>query len=145
MWAWVGREGARALRHGWWLSWAFWVESFSMLRKMNWDFSGEEGVSKTGKRHPACWEHKDYLGSDRFSVLLPPIKQSVTFVVMCCGTWLNKHAFRHLDDSEIERLPSAWVVILGSWDRVLHQAPRREPASPSACVFASLSFSWMNK
>ena len=31
-------------------------------------------------------------------------------------------------------LPSAQVVILGSWDRVPHRAPHREPASPSACV-----------
>ena len=37
-------------------------------------------------------------------------------------------------------------VILGSWDRDLHQAPCREPASPSASVSASLSgLSSMNK
>ena len=41
----------------------------------------------------------------------------------------------------VERLPSAQVVIPGSWDRVPHQAPRREPASPSAHVSASLSLS----
>ena len=29
----------------------------------------------------------------------------------------------------------------GSWDRVLHQAPYREPASPSAYVSASLCVS----
>ena len=38
----------------------------------------------------------------------------------------------------VERLPSAQGVILGSWDQVLHQAPRRESASLSACVSASL-------
>ena len=36
-------------------------------------------------------------------------------------------------------------MIPGSWDQVLHQAPRREPASPSACVSASLCVSLMNK
>ena len=38
-----------------------------------------------------------------------------------------------------------WGVILGSGDRVLHQAPCKEPTSPSACVSASLSVSLMNK
>ena len=36
-------------------------------------------------------------------------------------------------------------MILGSWDQVLHQAPRKESASPSAYVSASLSVSLMNK
>ena len=39
--------------------------------------------------------------------------------------------------------PSAQGVILESQDRVPHPAPCMEPASPSACVFASLSL--MNK
>ena len=42
-------------------------------------------------------------------------------------------------------MPFAQVVIPGSWDQVLHQAPHREPASPSACVSASLCVSLMNK
>ena len=33
----------------------------------------------------------------------------------------------------------------GSWDGVLHRAPYEEPASPSACVSASLCVSLMNK
>ena len=33
----------------------------------------------------------------------------------------------------------------GSWDRIPHQDPLREPASPSAYVSASLSLSLMNK
>ena len=45
----------------------------------------------------------------------------------------------------VEHLPLAQVVIPGSWDQVLHQAPYREPASPSAYVSASLSVSLMNK
>ena len=35
--------------------------------------------------------------------------------------------------------PLAQGVILESWDRVPHWAPRMEPASPSACVSTSLS------
>ena len=50
-----------------------------------------------------------------------------------------------LGGSAVEHLPSAQVVIPGSWDRVLHEAPCREPTSPSACVSASLSMSLMNK
>ena len=38
----------------------------------------------------------------------------------------------------VEHQPLAQVVIPGSWDRVLHGAPWEEPASPSACVSASL-------
>ena len=42
-------------------------------------------------------------------------------------------------------LPSAQGMILGSWDRVPHQAPCMESGSPSACVSAPLSLSLMNK
>ena len=42
-------------------------------------------------------------------------------------------------------LPLAQVMILGSWDRVLHQALCEEPASPSACVSASLCVSLVSK
>ena len=43
--------------------------------------------------------------------------------------------------------PSAHGVILESWGWVPHQAPCMEPASPSACVSASLCvcLSWINK
>ena len=51
----------------------------------------------------------------------------------------------HLGGSVVEHLPLAQVVILGSWDRVPHQALCREPASPSTYVSASLSVSLMNK
>ena len=44
-----------------------------------------------------------------------------------------------LGGSVVERLPSTQGVTPGSQDRVLHQVPRRKPASPSACVSASLS------
>ena len=39
----------------------------------------------------------------------------------------------------VERLPSAQGMILGSWDRVLHWVPQREPASPSASLCVSLT------
>ena len=41
--------------------------------------------------------------------------------------------------SVVEHWPSAPGVILGSWNQVLHPAPCREPAYPSAYVSASLS------
>ena len=48
----------------------------------------------------------------------------------------------HLSGSVVEHLPLAQVVIPGSWDQVLHQAPCRQPASPSASnVSASLCVS----
>ena len=50
-----------------------------------------------------------------------------------------------LGGSVVEHLPSAQVVILGSWDRVPCWASLREPASPAACVSASLCGSLMNK
>ena len=45
----------------------------------------------------------------------------------------------------VEHLPLAQVMIPESWDQLLHQAPRMEPASPSAHVSASLSVSLTNE
>ena len=47
--------------------------------------------------------------------------------------------------SAVEHLPLAQVMIPGTWDRVLHQAPLKESATPSACVSASLCVPLMNK
>ena len=44
-----------------------------------------------------------------------------------------------MEGSAVKHLPSAQGVILESWDQVPHQVPCMEPASPSACVFTSLS------
>ena len=44
-----------------------------------------------------------------------------------------------------ERPPAAQAMTPGSWDRVPHQARHGEPASPSACVSASLCVSLINK
>ena len=58
------------------------------------------------------------------------------------GLYLNKpELWGHLGGSAVEHLPSAQGVILGSWNRVPHWAPRMEPAIPSACVSASLCVS----
>ena len=46
-----------------------------------------------------------------------------------------------LGGSVVERLPSAHRVILESQDQVPRLALSMEPASPSACVSASLSLS----
>ena len=46
-----------------------------------------------------------------------------------------------LGGSVVEHLPLAQGVILETRDWVPHQAPCVEPASPSACVSASLSVS----
>ena len=48
-----------------------------------------------------------------------------------------------LRGSMVECLPLAQDMI--PWDRVLHQAPHKKPASPSAGVSASFSMSLMNK
>ena len=51
----------------------------------------------------------------------------------------------HLSGSMVGRLPLAQGTTLGSQDGVPHRAPWVEPASPSACVSASLPMSLMNK
>ena len=44
----------------------------------------------------------------------------------------------HLGGSVVERLPLAQVMILGSWDRVLHWAPRRSLLLPRLCLCLSV-------
>ena len=51
----------------------------------------------------------------------------------------------HLDGSVVEHLPLTQGMILGFWDGVPHRAPHGEPASPSACVSASLPVSLVYK
>ena len=55
--------------------------------------------------------------------------------------WLKTKRSGCLGGSVLEHLPLAQGVILGSRDRVPHQAPCMEPASPSAHVSASLCVS----
>ena len=50
-----------------------------------------------------------------------------------------------LRGSAVERLPLTQGMIPQSQDQVPHRAPLKEPASPFACVSASLSVSLMNK
>ena len=47
----------------------------------------------------------------------------------------------HLGGSVVERLSLAQVMILGSWDQVLHQVPCREPVFPFVYVSAYVSAS----
>ena len=61
--------------------------------------------------------------------------------VLCSQESLKSRFMGHLGGSVVEGLPSAQVVIPGSWDRVLHYGPHREPASLSACVSVSLCLS----
>ena len=49
---------------------------------------------------------------------------------------VESHRPGPLQGSGVERPPLAQGVTPGSWGRVPYRAPRREPASPSACVSA---------
>ena len=79
----------------------------------------------------------------------------ITVVVSACGIILsfsnvvcdNQTSMleRCLGGSVVEHLPLAQGVIPGSWDGVPQQAPLEEPASPFACVSASLCVSLINK
>ena len=75
--------------------------------------------------------------SKRADLLLCPFHNKITV--------LKKKSWERLGGSGFERLLSAQRVILESRDQVLHPAPCMKPASPSACVSASLSMSIMNK
>ena len=61
---------------------------------------------------------------------------SLSFIT--CLSSLKDIAQGFLGGSAVNHLPSAQGVILESPDWVPHQAPCMEPASPSACVSASL-------
>ena len=76
-------------------------------------------------------ETKKILTSDFMNLLL---EKAILIKILSLG---------RLGGSVVERLPLAQVMIPGSQDRVPHQAPCREPASPPACVSASVSL--MNK
>ena len=58
---------------------------------------------------------------------------------------IKRRARGSLGGSVVSLLPLAQGVILGSRDRVPRRAPGMEPASPSACVSASLSASLIDK
>ena len=51
---------------------------------------------------------------------------------MVIAQGLKVWSLGHVGGSAVEHLPLAQVIISGSWDRVPHPAPRREPASPAA-------------
>ena len=55
-----------------------------------------------------------------------------------CHLFMKDVMLGRVDSSVVECLPSAQGMISGSWDRVSHQAPHREHASPSPYVSVSL-------
>ena len=66
--------------------------------------------------------------------LCPNVDNSVNYLV-------KLHCLGQLGGSVVEHLLLAQVVIPGSWNRVPHRAPCREPASPSAYFSASVCLS----
>ena len=66
-----------------------------------------------------------------------------------CVSSLSKSFLRNIlgapGGSMFEHLPLAQVMILWSLDQVPYQAPRMEPASPTACFSASVCVFLMNK
>ena len=64
---------------------------------------------------------------------------------LLAGFLLTTQGWGPLGGSVVEHLPLAQVMILEFQDRVLHQVPHMEPASPSAYAPASLCVSLMNK
>ena len=59
-------------------------------------------------------------------------------IYLATSAFLNLLTLGLLDGSMVEHLLLAQGVILETQDRVPHQASFMEPASPSACVSASL-------
>ena len=114
-------------------------------------------------RHPICpsslWSLHGH-GSKLCAFLLmmvmaallfhPPAVQHVKYETRVSGslwTWISQSKETSGQPRWRSGLapPAAWGVILEIQDRVPHRAPCMEPASPSACVSASLSLSCMNK
>ena len=73
----------------------------------------------------------------RRQVLLPLIEGR--------DTHIKRGFLGRLGGLAVERLPLTQGVILESQDQVPHRPPCMEPASPSACISASLFLSLMNK
>ena len=70
----------------------------------------------------------------------------MTFVYSTCildpyWNWLLIPREGYLGGSAVEHLPLTQGMILKSLDRVPRRAPCMEPASPSACISASLCVS----
>ena len=74
--------------------------------------------------------HHDFMETQGIMTLPPP-----SLHVKFC------RELGYLGGSVVDHLPLAQAVITGSWDQVPHQATCREPASPFACVSASLCLS----
>ena len=90
------------------------------------------------------WGVWEYPGQDKEGVLRQGSSLCMLVQGSVCATE-GTHCFLKIvllgppGGSMVEHLPSAQAVTPGSWDLVPHRVPRREPASPAACVSASLS------
>ena len=75
----------------------------------------------------------------------PKVHSAISKNLKILHSCRNLPLLGHLGGSAIECLPLAEGMILEFWDRVPCRAPYMEPASPYACVSASLCVSLMNK
>ena len=100
-----------------------------------------EAALKSTAVPSAGWRTHDSSGELHWRILKTPVQPLPCFP----PTHLKKVSVGHLTASVAECLPLAQVLIPGSRDQVPHWAPCMEPASPSACVSASLSLSLTNK
>ena len=78
-------------------------------------------------------KHVPPLTSFTSTRVFPLVASFCTIIFLKVGTW------GRLGGSAVDHLPSAQAMVPGSRDRVPLRAPCMEPASPSACVSASLS------
>ena len=71
----------------------------------------------------------------------PPLKPNANLTLKQDLTVIKTKGGGSLGGAAVWRLPLARGTILEAWDRIPRRAPCMEPASPSACVSASLSLS----
>ena len=142
-----------------WLRWSN-VQEVCVLQNalsQPWMICSKELSSKIMKRSRSCWcwsWSPPTWGSQNQAARTMSIDQSRSYRcpedivnnLIRQGQWMKrKLSFGgHLGSSVVEHLPLVWVVILRSGDQVPHQAPCKEPASPSAYVSASFLVSLMN-
>ena len=98
--------------------------------------------SGAGRREKSLRARRDHA----FSLSLRPVPSRMAHptVVLTKGAEKSRE-LGCLGGSAGEHLPLAQGVTLGSWDQSSNWVPRREPASPSACVSASLCVSLMSE
>ena len=95
-----------------------------------WIFETQKKVQKQSNAYPKgvnaiLWENKSFFQQMLLELLDSP--------------YCTNELWECLGGPAIEGLPSAQDVVSESWNRVPYWDPLEEPASPSACVSASLS------